>query len=332
MEYVIHSMGMPFNGETIKHQSLGGSETAAYYLGKELASRGHRVVMFTSSQEQGEFDGVTYCWAGEADQHNPLGKNFASYACDTPHDVLVIQRHPMGFHKDYASKVNVLQMHDLALHRSAGMVNAGLGRVDLVTGVSQFHVEQMRKVYGIHDRTLRVVPNGVDLDMYTATTKRMLPNGSFKLLYQSRPERGLVHLQRPGGIMDRLREYGDRFHLYYCAYSNTVGHMADFYRELEAMASLLPNVTNLGALSKSELAEVQRACDMLVYPTEFEEVSCITAMEAMAAGLPFLSSEHAALPETCKDSGAILIPFKDGGEVTSSRRMLDNLSGKSKQL
>lgn len=312
MEYVIHSMGMPFNGETIKHQSLGGSETAAYYLGKELASRGHRVVMFTSSQEQGEFDGVTYVWAGEADQHNPLGKNFAMYACDTPHDVLVIQRHPMGFHKDYASKVNVLQMHDLALHRSAGMVNAGLGRVDLVTGVSQFHVEQMKSVYGIHDRTLRVVPNGVDLDMYTATTKRMLPNGSFKLLYQSRPERGLVHLLRPGGIMDRLREYGDRFHLYYCAYSNTVGHMADFYRELEAMASLLPNVTNLGALSKSELAEVQRACDMLVYPTEFEEVSCITAMEAMAAGLPFLSSEHAALPETCKDSGSILIPLKDG--------------------
>jgi len=312
MEFVIHSMGMPFNGETIKHKSLGGSETAAYYLGKELASRGHRVVMFTSSQDQGEFDGVTYCWAGEADQHNPLGKNFASYACDTPHDVLVIQRHPMGFHKDYASKVNVLQMHDLALHRSAGMVNAGLGRVDLVTGVSQFHVEQMRKVYGIHDRTLRVVPNGVDLDMYTATTNQLLQNGSFKLLYQSRPERGLVHLLRPGGIMDRLQEYGDRFHLYYCAYSNTVGHMADFYRELEAMASLLPNVTNLGALSKRELSLVQRECDMLVYPTEFEEVSCITAMEAMAAGLPFLSSEHAALPETCKDSGSILIPLKDG--------------------
>lgn len=320
MEYVIHSMGMPFNGDTIKHKSLGGSETAAYYLGKELASRGHRVIMFTSSQEQGEFDGVTYCWAGEADQHNPLGKNFAMYACDTPHDVLVIQRHPMGFHKDYASKVNVLQMHDLALHRSAGMVNAGLGRVDLVTGVSQFHVDQMRKVYGIHDRTLRVVPNGVDLDLYSPAVYRRdeLPKAfddgrsTFRLLYQSRPERGLVHLLRPGGIMDRLREYGDRFHLYYCAYSNTVGHMADFYRELEAMASLLPNVTNLGALSKSELAEVQRACDMLVYPTEFEEVSCITAMEAMAAGLPFLSSEHAALPETCKDSGSILIPLKDG--------------------
>jgi len=325
MEYVIHSMGMPFNGETLKHKSLGGSETAAYYFGKELASRGHRVVMFTSSQEQGEFDGVTYCWAGEADQHNPLGRNFAMYACDTPHDVLIIQRHPMGFHKDYASKINVLQMHDLALHRTAGMLNAGLGRVDLVTGVSQFHVDQMKSVYGIHDRTLRVVPNGVDLDLYADDGKFVALNadlpvgrvasahGKFKLLYQSRPERGLIHLLRPGGIMERLADQSDKFHLYYCAYQNTVEHMVDFYRELEAMAARLPNVTNLGALSKIDLAAVQQKCDMLVYPTEFEEVSCITAMEAMAAGLPFLSSEHAALPETCKDSGAILIPFKDGG-------------------
>lgn len=316
MEYVIHSMGMPFNGNTIKQSSLGGSETAAYYLGKELASRGHRVTMFTSSQEQGEFDGVTYVWAGEMDQHNPLGKNFAMYACDTPHDVLVIQRHPLGFHKDYASKVNVLQMHDLALHRQHGMLNAGLGRVDLVTGVSQFHVDQMKGVYGIPNRTLRVVPNGVDLDLYAFDPVTMdgidLSKGSFKLLYQSRPERGLLHLLRPGGIMDRLKEYGDRFHLYYCAYQNTVAQMQGMYAELEAMAALLPNVTNLGALSKVDLVKVQKHCDMLVYPTEFEEVSCITAMEAMAAGLPFLSSEQAALPETCKDSGSILIPFVDG--------------------
>jgi 2-polyprenyl-3-methyl-5-hydroxy-6-metoxy-1,4-benzoquinol methylase/glycosyltransferase involved in cell wall biosynthesis len=54
------------------------------------------------------------------------------------------------------------------------------------------------------------------------------------------------------------------------------------------------------------------SCSALVYPTEFEEVSCITAMEAMASGLPFISSEHAALPETCKDSGSILIPLKNG--------------------
>ena len=51
--------GIPFNGDTIKTQSLGGSETAGYYMGLELAKRGHRVTMFTNGEE-GMFDGVDY--------------------------------------------------------------------------------------------------------------------------------------------------------------------------------------------------------------------------------------------------------------------------------
>lgn len=320
MNYVIHSMGMPFNGSTIKTQSLGGSETAAYYLGKELAARGHRVIMFTNSQEGGEFDGVMYEWCGNVTQQNPLGERFAHFACNTPHDVLVIQRHPLAFHKDYASKINVHQMHDLALRRTAGAINAGAARVDLVTGVSDFHIKQIKDVYNLPDRTLRAVPNGVDASLY-GHLNGALPafhavgdakdNGSFPLLYQSRPERGLIHLLAEGGIMAKLAAAGSKAHLFYCAYQNTVAEMQPLYQHLDALASKLPNVTNLGALTKAELAAVQVSCSLLVYPTEFEEVSCITAMEAMHAGLPLVTSAHAALPETCKDSGSILLPLKD---------------------
>ena len=320
MNYVIHSMGMPFNGDTIKTQSLGGSETAAYYLGKELAARGHRVVMFTNSQDEGVFDGVTYCWLGNATKDNPLGERFAHFACNTPHDVLVIQRHPLAFHKDYASKVNVHQMHDLALRRTAGAINAGAARVDLVTGVSQFHIDQIKDVYNLPDRTLRVVPNGVDEALYAGVytddviepVMRAELNDKFPILYQSRPERGLEHLLRPDGIMDKLAKAGSKAHLFYCAYKNTVEQMVEFYDYLESCATRLPNVTNLGALTKRQLAEVQKLCSLLVYPTEFEEVSCITAMEAMHAGLPLVSSAHAALPETCEGAGAVLLPLVDG--------------------
>lgn len=318
MNYVIHSMGMPFNGNTIKTQSIGGSETAAYYLGKELAARGHRVIMFTNSQAEGVFDDVTYCWLGNATKDNPIGERFSHFACNTPHDVLVIQRHPLAFHKDYASKINVHQMHDLALRRTAGAINAGAARVDLVTGVSQFHIDQIKSVYNLPDRTLRVVPNGVDDSLYGPTVGacdadhvvgEAKDNGSFPILYQSRPERGLEHLLRPDGIMDKLAKAGSKAHLFYCSYKNTVEQMREFYDYLDACAAKLPNVTNLGALTKADLAAVQMSCSLLVYPTEFEEVSCITAMEAMHAALPFVSSAHAALPETCKDAGAVLLPL-----------------------
>jgi 2-polyprenyl-3-methyl-5-hydroxy-6-metoxy-1,4-benzoquinol methylase/glycosyltransferase involved in cell wall biosynthesis len=318
MNYVIHCGGMPFSGDTIKTASLGGSETAAYYQARELASRGHRVILFTNCPDEGVWDGVTYCWAGQISQSAPLGDRFSHFACNTPHDVLIVQRHPLAFHKDYASKINVLQMHDLALRRAAPAFNAGAARIDLVTGVSEFHVKQIEEVYGTRAGIVKSVPNGVDLSLYAGLeplpadhpiTQRA---DSFKLLYQSRPERGLEHLLRPDGIMEQLLHAGSKAHLFYCAYANTVEHMQAYYEQLNEYAAKLANVTNLGALTKAQLARVQASCDVLVYPTEFEEVSCITAMEAMAAGLPFLSSAHAALPETCKDSGSVLIPLTEG--------------------
>lgn len=336
MRYVIHSMGMPFNGNTIKTQGLGGSETAAYYHARELARRGRDVVVFTNTKEQGKFDGVTYCYAGEATQHAPLGQDFAQYACNTPHDVLIVQRHPMAFHKDYASKINVLQLHDISLRRSAGAFNAGAARIDIVTGVSRWHVNQIKEVYGFHDRVLRVVPNGVDLDLYGSVSDvhvseaidRVLDaknNGELCYLYQSRPERGLEHLVRPGGIMEALLDKGSRAHLFVCGYDYTTAEMRPYYDYLNARCDKLPNVTRLGSLTKATLAQVQLRCDALVYPTEFEEVSCITAMEAMAAGLPFISSDCAALPETCKDSGSILIPLKLG--VADEQEFITTLHG-----
>ena len=76
MDIVLHSLGMPFNGETVATKSLGGSESAAYYQARELAKRGHRVTVFTSSTEEGLFDGVTYCYAGQPQESAPLGERF----------------------------------------------------------------------------------------------------------------------------------------------------------------------------------------------------------------------------------------------------------------
>lgn len=314
MDVVIHSLGMPFNGETIEKRSLGGSESAAYYQARELARRGHRVTVFTTSVDEGHFEGVNYCWAGEPKESSPLGERFEYYARNTPHDVLIIQRHPHAFHQPFASKVNLWQLHDLALHRTAGMANHGMWQTDFVTCVSEWHKKQVCEVYGFDPDFVRVVPNGVDETLYANTAPVVpasVPQGKFLLLYQSRPERGLEHLVRPGGIMDRLRD--TNAHLLVCAYDNTLPQMVHFYGLLHRWADALPNVTMLGALTKAQLAALQKSCDLLVYPSNgFEEVSCITAMEAMHAGLPMLASDSGALAETCEGSGTVLIPLKDG--------------------
>jgi len=329
MYIVMHCGGMSFNGDTIKTESLGGSESAAYYMAKELVSKGHHVRLFTSSKEDGKFDGVQYNYTGEASEQYPLGELFHHYAENVPSDVVIIQRHPQAFLRKYNSKINLWWVHDLALYRSKESVSAQFMNIDGVLTVSEYHKEQVCEVYGINPDIVYPITNGIDLSLFEgdmslkdskihdAAIERGIKShlgDEVKLLYSSRPERGLENLVKEDGIMERLLHIDTKYHLYVCMYANFPQHMEAYYNYLFSRIEMLPNCTALGSLTKQELADVMRQCDAMVYPTNFEEVSCITAMECMAAGLPFISSNHAALPETCEGSGSILIPLLEDGE------------------
>lgn len=306
MYIVIHASGLPFNGATIPTgESLGGSETAAYEMARELAKIGHRVLVFTSSQKLGKWENVTYEWMGQVSDRFPLGDRF-HFTMQAPHDVLIIQRHPAGFMPQYNSKLNIWWLHDLGLYRHTGFVSNGLLNIDKIFTVSEFHKEQISKVYGINNKSI-IVPttNGVDYSMFEGLN--FLKREPRSLIYTARPERGLENLVGKDGIMRRLKNCN----LYVCSYKNTAPQMKDYYAYLWDLCKRLPNVYNLGFLGKAELYKAEAKAMLHVYPTNFEDTSCIAAMEAQAAGTPFIGSEVAALPETLKDSGSVLIPLKD---------------------
>lgn len=306
MQFIILCLGMPFNGETIKHQSLGGSESAAYYVAKELAKTDD-VIVFTNHPEEGAWDGVRYLFAGQQTEQTPMGDRFHFYASSTPHDVLIIQRVPNAFAYNFASKINLWWVHDLALYRHKALVDSQLHNIDAVLTVSDYHKRQIMDVYGIDESRIATINNGVDLSLFAGSDPAQ--RQAKTLLYSSRPERGLENLVAPGGIMEQL---GPEYHLQVCGYDNTTEQMRPYYEWLWKRIDELPNCVNLGSLSKAELADVMETSTALAYPTTFEEVSCITAMEAMAAGLPFISTAHAALPETCRGSGSTLVEVKGG--------------------
>ena len=335
MFIVMHCGGITFNGDTIKTKSLGGSESAAYYVARELVELGHNVTMFTNSEDTGVFEGVKYEWAGGPSEAAPLGDRFTFYAENTPHDVLIIQRHPLAFARKYASKINLWWLHDLALYRNKDLVMGHMWNVDKVLCVSEYHKKQVSSVWGIPETHISVVKNGVDLSLYADDSKVPMldvkvtnswadfghvvkdgiprfnfPDNEYHMFYSSRPERGLINLVKVDGIMEKLKDLP--VHLHVCGYDNTTPATEELYSALWNRCDVLENVTNHGALTKLELAALQKECDCWIYPTEFEEVSCITVMEAMAADCDILASAVAAIPETCSGSHAMLIDLKNG--------------------
>jgi glycosyltransferase involved in cell wall biosynthesis len=72
-----------------------------------------------------------------------------------------------------------------------------------------------------------------------------------------------------------------------------------------------------GRVGQVELAEEMMQARVLAYPTAFLETSCITAMEAQAAGLPIVTSDLGALHETA--AGQMLIPWSDDEDEPANR-------------
>lgn len=319
MQFVICCPGMPFNGRTIQEgRSLGGSETAAYYLARNLANLGHRVLVFSNTEEGGEWDGVDYAPMGPQSQHAPLGEYAMAFVTSTMHDVLIVQRAIGAWRSPPRASVAYMWLHDLALMRQIPMLRADCHFYNGYFGVSEWHKAQIEEVYKLPESRIHVVRNSVDVGMYDSIREhpdfepRQFTEGRLRLLYQSRPERGLEHLVRPGGIMEQLAQRRPEALLAVCGYDNTTQEMRGYYEMLNKRIEELPNCVNLGSLGKAQLARAQMEADLLVYSSEFEETSCITAMEAQAAGLPMIASNCGAMRETTTHGGVKLFDLKDG--------------------
>lgn len=304
LDISIQCGGMPFDGETPKKLSLGGSETAALCLGRELAALGHKVQIFCNlpdgSVEPRFIDDVHY---------RPLAE-WQNFCFFHPHDVAIVQRAPQCFLGKTAARINMLWCHDLALYRMAREYQGATWNINKIATVSQFHTDQMKKVLGLQDEIFFTSRNGIDVE---AIQQGLDGERDLKrIVYTARPERGLDVLLSE--VFPRILEKDREFQLHIAGYDNTVPQMAEFYGTLKALqAQLGDRVVDHGPLSKENLYALYRSAGAYAYPTPsptqkgFREVSCITAMECMAAGLPMVTTKIGALRETLHPDAAVMV-------------------------
>lgn len=288
MEIVIAFSGLPASPTILETRSLGGSETAAICMAKELRKLGHMVTVFCNvdpSFIDGGLDEDGIRWSN-------LDK-YQGFVRSTELDVIIGSRDPNFFGFPNQAKKNILWTHDLATHKMSPIFQSFAWNIDEVWTVSEYHRWQFNKVTGYPLGYIRSTRNGI----LNVGPLLQLPRSENILLYAARPERGLINLVRPGGIMSRLPD----FNLQVCFYDNWPEQLRGFYQQLFAWAKELPNVEVLGSKTQKELRQIMQRSTAYVYPTDFEEVSCIIAREAMEQKLPFICTRVGALEETLKN-------------------------------
>ena len=305
LDIVLVCAGMNMTGDMLdKGKSLGGSETAAIQVAEELARQGHHVTMFCNTDRPHAYGKVNYMPMGwiPNGQGGGFPKGFIDFARMMPFDLCIIERIPAFLGFDIQSKVNFLWQHDLATKSGPSQFHPQLWNIDKIFVLSEFMKKQYQSVHGGQDQLYHITRNGVDLARIDAA-QPVTPRDRFRLTYTARPERGLgILLQR---VFPEILKLEPRAKLYVSRYDDPA--TLPLYQHLDSvMKQYGDKIVNLGNLGKEKLYENYKASRLYLYPSDFEEVSCITAMEVGACGGVFIGPWRGALPETCRDSHVLI--------------------------
>ena len=161
---------------------------------------------------------------------------------------------------------------------------------------SNWNFEQFTKKFELPTEKCLVIKNGIEnIEPVPTIYKKGEP---VKIIHHCTPWRGLSVLL---GAMQLVKNplisldvysstevYGKAFH----------DHNDHHYHDLYNQAKKLPNVNYIGYRPNEYIKEHLKDYRLFVYPSIWEETSCISLLEAMAAGLYCVTTNYGALYET----------------------------------
>ena len=205
------------------------------------------------------------------------------------------------------NKINVLWQH--LYHdqqHTLGMNDAQfLAKVDHFVYVSNWQLQQFKNVFNIADLSNRVIKNAVEPIQFVQK-----PKNRIKLIYTSMPNRGLSVLMDAFDLLNdgsiELTIYSSNI-IYGKGYSDAV---REHYDQLFHRCRNTKNVKYVGYATNLAVRKTLINSHILAYPSIFKETSCLSAIEAGAAGLKIVTTDYGALPETC-DRWATYVPYTE---------------------
>jgi len=326
MTHIVFWLGRskaPWNHLTALEEGCGGSELATLRLTAGLAARGYQVTVYADILDT-DAPGTNPRWMPyQAVDERDVGTcNLLVSSRDAVHP-------PMGVSR----RLTWLWMHDLHIGADWGK-NISRG-FDKVICLSLFAHKRFCEYYPqVDPHKVEVIPNGIDRDLFKLgraykagecflsndpshlpslkllAKHRRLEAGEepLSVIWSSCPDRGLdrvidlwpgIREAFPGA---KLRVFGDA--LVWAQEAQRTG-TRDQVSDARALINTIvkTNAKNNGVIFEGRagqgmLAGAFMKAHLWLYPTSFEETSCITAMEAQAAGCKVICTPVGALLDT----------------------------------
>lgn len=233
------------------------------------------------------------------------------------YDIILIENRP-GYVLKLKSITNakiVYHLHNAKLDNTVPQYLGIYDSASLIINVSKF-VSQNINTINPHDKKSIVVLNGIDLSSFSPNKQNKLcrselyfNENDFILAYSGKinPEKGIMELVRAMKILKDYPQikllvmgstfYGDNSY-------NDHPYALKLLHEAEQMKD---RITFTGFIPYHNMPDYLRLCDISIIPSVWDEPFGLAIVEAMAMGLPIITTRRGGIPEVVTETNAILL-------------------------
>jgi glycosyltransferase involved in cell wall biosynthesis len=178
--------------------------------------------------------------------------------------------------------------------RFAAQAREAAARADLIIAVSAFTARQVQQLLGVEPARLRVIHHGVRVRA-----------GSV-----SRREKIVLHvgtIQRRKNVFRLVEAFERMPSEWSLVLAGTCGYGAEEIIERIERSPRRAAINVLGYVTDWQLGELYAKASIFAFPS-LDEGFGMPVLDAMASGVPVLSSTRSALPEVCGDAALLVDP------------------------